>query len=103
MDPLDLGRCLAPGVYVDCCLQIVQKGDVRVIRIAGCLSSAHVPDLLTACGETTGRVRVDLSDVLSIDPIAIDALRRVREAGAELVGAPRYMQFKLDSRVKSGR
>jgi anti-anti-sigma regulatory factor len=88
---------------VECCLQIVQKGDVRVIRIAGCLSSAHVPDLLRACGEATGRVRVDLSDVLSIDPIALDALRRVKQAGAELVGVPQYMKFKLDSGVKSGR
>jgi hypothetical protein len=86
---------------VECWLQIVEEQGVRVVRIAGCLSNDHVPDLLTACGEAHGSVRLDLSDVLSADPIAIDALRRVRDAGAELVGVPRYMQFKLDSRVNS--
>ena len=78
-------------------LRIVQEEDVRVIRIAGSLSSAHVPDLFTACAESTGKLRLDLSDMLSADPIAIDALRRVRDAGAELVGVARYLQFKLDS------
>ena len=78
-------------------MQIVQEGDVRVVRIAGRLTSAQVPDLLAACREATCSVRVDLSDLLSADPIATDALRRVRETGAEMVGLPRYMLAKLDS------
>ena len=79
-------------------MQIVQEGDVRVVRVAGHLTSAQVPDLLAACREATSRVRVDLSDLLLADPIATDALRRVREAGAEMVGLPRYMLARLDSR-----
>ncbi|HXW05590.1 MAG TPA: hypothetical protein VD833_10195 [Vicinamibacterales bacterium] len=86
---------------MECWLDIVQEGGVLVIRVAGRLESVHVPDLLAACGEAVTPVRVDLSDVLSADAIALDALRRVRDAGAELVGTPRYMQFKLDARPAS--
>jgi hypothetical protein len=82
---------------VQCRLHIVEDGKVRVVRIAGRVTSEDVPDLLRACSEAVGPVRVDLSDVLAADPIAIDALRRVRNAGAALVGVPRYLQFKLGS------
>jgi hypothetical protein len=79
-------------------MQIVQEGDVRVVRIAGRLTSAQVPDLLAACREATVcSVRVDLSELLTADPIAIDALRRVRLAGAVMAGVPRYLLAKLDS------
>ena len=62
------------------------------------LTSAQVPDLLIACAQAAGNVRVDLTEILSADVIATDALRRVRSTGAELVGAPRYLLFTLDSR-----
>ena len=78
-------------------MQVGQEADVRVVRIAGRLTSAQVPDLLAACREATCSVRVDLSDLLTADPIAIDALRRVRAAGAEVAGIPRFLLAKLDS------
>ncbi len=78
-------------------MQVSQEADLRVVRIAGRLTSAQVPDLLAACREATCRVSVDLSDMLTADPIAMDALRRVREAAAEMVGLPRYMDAKLGS------
>ena len=83
---------------MDCRIQVLQEDEVRVVRIAGCLSDAHVPDLLIACGEAPGPVRVDLTDVMSIDAIGVDALRRVEKAGAQLVGVPRYLRLKLESR-----
>ena len=64
---------------------------------AGRLTGAQVPELLAACHGTTCGVRVELSDLLTADPIAADALRRIREAGVEMVGLPRYMLAKLDS------
>ena len=94
-----LSSCAYDGV--DCWMQIVQEGDLRVVRIAGRLTSAQVPDLLAACCQATCSVRVDLSDLLLADPIAIDALRRVRVAGAEMVGLPRYMLAELDSQPRS--
>lgn len=69
---------------------------MRTITIVGRLMGEHVPGLLTACGQVTA-LRLDLTDVLSVDPIAADALRRIRNRGAQLVGVPPYIQFKLDS------
>jgi hypothetical protein len=74
----------------------MDEGGVRTIVIAGALGAEHVPELFRACGQSTP-LRVHLHDLLSVDPIAADALRRIRDAGAELVGAPQYIQFKLDS------
>jgi hypothetical protein len=39
---------------------------------------------------------VELSDLLSADAAGIDALRRVRTAGATLMGTPAYIKLKLD-------
>ena len=61
------------------------------------MEQAHIPDLLNACASVSGRVLVDLTDVVSADAIALSALGRIKEAGAELVGVPTYLQFKLDS------
>jgi hypothetical protein len=81
---------------VDCRIQVVDGEGVRTIAIAGRLMGEHVPGLLTACGQAQA-LRLDLTDVLSVDPIAADALRRIRDGGAQLVGVPPYIQFKLDS------
>jgi hypothetical protein len=82
---------------MECRIQVVEQRAVRTVTVAGQLAHAHVADLLVACGEISPTLRVDLTDVLSIDPIAVDALGRIRDAGAQLVGVPGYIQFKLDS------
>jgi hypothetical protein len=87
---------------VDCRIQVMDEGDVRVVTIAGRLMHDHVPGLLTACGRAT-LLRLDLTDVLSVDPIAADALRRLRDSGAQLTGVPTYIQLKLDSIVPGPR
>lgn len=92
------GHTLALSRAVDCRIQVLQEGEVRVVRIAGSLSDAQVPDLLIACGQAAGPVRVDLTDVMTIDAIGVDALRRVRKAGAQLVGISKYLRLKLESR-----
>jgi hypothetical protein len=74
----------------------VDAGGVRTITIAGRLTAELVPELLGACGEAAA-LRVELTDLLSVDPIAADALRRIRDRGAEFVGVPRYIQFTLDA------
>ena len=38
---------------VGCWIQVSQEADLRVVRIAGRLTSAQVPDLLAACREVT--------------------------------------------------
>lgn len=82
---------------MDCRIQVVQEGDLRIVRVAGRLEDAQVPDLLAACYEADRAVQVDLTDVISIDTIAVEALHRVGDTGARLVGVPKYIQLKLDT------
>jgi hypothetical protein len=75
---------------------VVQEVDRRVVRLAGRLCAAQVPELLRACGEG-GALQLDLTDLVSADVAGVEALQRVRANGANLVGAPGYIQLKLDS------
>jgi hypothetical protein len=81
---------------VDCWIGVVTEVDRRVVRLAGRLSVAQVPELLTVCAEG-GLLELDLTDLVSADVAGIEALRRVRARGATLVGTPGYIQLKLDS------
>ena len=81
---------------VDCWIGVITENDRRVVRLAGRLSVAQVPELLTACSER-GTLEVDLTDLVSADMAGIEALQRVRAKGATLVGTPGYIQLKLDS------
>jgi len=75
---------------------VADEGDRRLVRLAGRLSSAQVPELLEACANTVP-LQVDLSELVSVDVTGVEALQRLRNQGATLVGAPGYLQLKLDS------
>jgi hypothetical protein len=97
--PLD-GVGLASGFgIVDCWIGIDQDGDRRVLRLAGRLDAAQVPELLLAC-TPVGPLLVDLTELVSIDAAGVEALQRVRARGAILKGVPGYIRLKLDSRPK---
>jgi hypothetical protein len=82
---------------VECRIQVLDKGNIRTVCVAGRVQHTHVPDLLDACASAPGRVQLDLTDVISADVVALNALSRIRDAGTRLVGVPTYLQFKLDS------
>ena len=82
---------------MECRIEVCDQRSVRTVSVAGQLAGAHVPDLLEACGSISPALQVDLTHVVSIDAIALDALHRIRGAGARLVGVPGYIQLKLDS------
>ena len=86
---------------VDCWIGVEQDGDRTVVRLAGALGAAQVPDLLLACSPC-GPLQLDLTDLISIDAAGVEALQRVRARGAILTGAPGYIQLKLDSPSKHG-
>ena len=81
---------------VDCWIGVVQEGDRRLVRLAGRLSAAQVPELLTVCTGTVP-LRIDLTDLVSADASGIEALQLLRGRGATLSGAPGYLQLQLDS------
>ena len=81
---------------MECWIGVVREGDRRVIRVAGRLGVAHVPELLIAC-DGEGALELNLSDLASADNAGIEALQRVRRKGATLVGTPGYIQLKIDT------
>jgi anti-anti-sigma regulatory factor len=81
---------------VDCWIGVDREGSRRIVRLAGRLTDAEVPELLRACAETRS-LDLDLSDLVSADCAGIDAIRRIRLAGASLVGTQGYIQIKLDT------
>jgi hypothetical protein len=81
---------------VDCWIGVARTGDQRVLRLAGRLSAAQVPELLRACAED-GPLTLDLTDMVSADATGIDALQRIRARGATLTGTAGYIQLKLDT------
>jgi hypothetical protein len=81
---------------VACCIKVTDASDSRTISVAGHLGEAHVADLMRACAASSVPVVVDLVDVLSVDRIAVEALRRLRAGGATLARLPKYLQFTLD-------
>src|SRR6188474_2304771 len=83
-------------IAVDCWIGVVQEADRRVVRLAGRLTVAQVPELHGACADAR-TVQIDLTDLVSADPPGIEALQRLRSQGATLVGTPGYIQMKLDS------
>lgn len=82
---------------MDCRIQVLDDKSIRIVSVAGRLGDAHIPDLMIACGEISAALRVDLTDVVSADAIAVEALRRIRNGGAQVVGAPKYIELKLDA------
>ena len=90
------GLSLASSHHVDCWIGIVQQADQRLVRLAGRLSVAQVPELLEACAGGLP-MEINLADLVSADAAGIEALQQLRDRGATLVGAPGYLQLKIDS------
>jgi len=79
---------------VECWIGVVTEGNRRIVRLAGRLSAAQVPELFnTWAGQ--GSIELDLTDLMSADAAGIEALQRIRRSGATLSGTPGYIQLQL--------
>ena len=92
----DDGVSFAFMIGVDCWIGVDQLNDRRVVRLAGRLSVEQVPELLEACANAL-RVEITLTDLIHSDVAGIEALQGLRRRGVLLIGAPGYLQLKLDS------
>jgi len=80
--------------FVECWIGVVTEGNRRIVRLAGRLSAAQVPELFnTWAGQ--GSIELDLTDLMSADAAGIEALQRIRRSGATLSGTPGYIQLQL--------
>jgi hypothetical protein len=89
------------ALVVDCWIGVVQERGRRIVKLAGRLGEAQVPELLAVCAPLRG-LQLDLSDLVSADAAGVDTLRRLRAMGASLVSVPGYIQMKLQSAFESG-
>jgi anti-anti-sigma regulatory factor len=69
----------------------------RIVRLVGRLQAEHVPDLMTACAEFRTLVRLDLADLVSMDPSGLETLVLMQQRGARLEGASPYVSLQLES------
>jgi hypothetical protein len=88
------------GVIVDCWIGVVQETDRRIVRLAGRLSAAQIPEFLEACA-VSSPLEIDLRELVSVDVPGIEALQRIEAGGALLTGAPGFIQLKLKRPPKS--
>jgi hypothetical protein len=71
------------------------RSDACTVSLAGHLRAEQVPELCRVCGSCNSPIRLDLTDLLSADPVGMDALRRLGRGGAELVGVAQYLRRLL--------
>ena len=82
-----------------CRIDVAEDAGVYTVRIAGRLAGPAVGDLLRVCSDATGTLRIDLTDLLSVDADGIDALRRLVEDGGELCGVAQYLRHELGTEI----
>lgn len=81
---------------MDCWIGVNQSQDRRVVKLAGRLTFAQVPELFMACHEIS-HLELELSDLVFADAAGIEAIQRLRDSGANLVGVPGYIRLKLET------
>jgi hypothetical protein len=81
---------------VTCRIEVRYERERCVVHLAGRLTEAQVPALLETCGQGTEPPRLELDELVSADVVGIDALLRIEQQGAELVGLPEYLRLKLE-------
>ena len=88
---------------VQCRIETRLENDRLVVRLAGRLGEAQVAALLEACVGASGQPRLELNDLVSADAMGIDALLRIEERGAQLIGLPEYLRLKLNDLSRDRR
>jgi hypothetical protein len=88
---------------MDCMIEVIERSDHRVIRLAGRLAAAQVPDLLNVCAAPATSVRLDLGNLISVDLVGLDVLHRLRQRGTVFTDVPEYIQLKLNALEKRRR
>ena len=82
---------------MECRIRVVQAAEGRTVYLAGRLGETQACELRRVCAEGSGPLQLDLTDLLSLDAVGVDVLRRLRDEGAVLVGAAEYLKHKLDA------
>lgn len=71
-----------------------QRG--RVIKVAGRLDGAGLHHLLAVCVPEATGLKLDLSDLRSVDDEGCRSLQVLEQAGAEIVGEAHFIRARLN-------
>jgi hypothetical protein len=71
-------------------------GQRTVVLIAGRLEGRAVEQVREVCDQIDGEMLLDLSNILSADPSAVNLIRELCESGAEVRGGSPYIRYLLD-------
>ena len=85
---------------MECRIEVVVGVLGTIIRLAGRLGDAQVPDFIEICTSAERPLRIDLSELVSVDAVGIEALLRVRDTGAVFDGPPEYLRLKIEARAR---
>jgi hypothetical protein len=77
-----------------------ESNGVRTVHVSGRLSNGGAEELKRVCGKT-GRLRLDVSQLVSADEEATRLLADLQHGGAQLVGTPPYIHLLLEARRKN--
>ena len=72
------------------------EGDAIVVRVAGRLTGAAGAQLTEACESKEGNVVLDLSMLMFADDAGVEAIRTLREQGAEIRGASSFIRLLIN-------
>jgi hypothetical protein len=86
-----------PSTAVECLIEVVDGSDHRLVRLAGRLAEAQVPELLRVCAVAAVPLQLHLGDLISLDAVGLETLHRLKQRGAVLIEVPTYIQLKLNS------
>ena len=72
------------------------EGHAVVVSVAGRLIGAAVVELTDACASTEDNFELDLSKLMFADDAGVEAIRSLREKGAEISGASSFIRLLID-------
>jgi anti-anti-sigma regulatory factor len=81
---------------VECRIEVVREDAQSIVRLAGRLAEAQTAAFLEACADAGRAPLLDLTDLISVDAVGLDALMRLQAQGARLAGLPEYIRLKLE-------
>ncbi len=76
-------------------ITIDQESGIQIVRLAGWLESADVAELERVVGETSGSLRLDLTELRSADQVGVLVLRALHARGVSFVGVSPFIRLLL--------
>lgn len=80
---------------MDMRLSVIRSDTGSTLKVAGKLTGSRVPLLERTAASLAKPLAVDLSDLVALDEEGVQALGRLRDAGAELRGLSPFIALSL--------